>query len=52
MPLEYSFSSSECTSSGFHAMDPPLPLLSLGVTSAVVSSYGHDSGQVEQCVAQ
>jgi hypothetical protein len=28
------------------------PTVSLGVTSAVVSSCGHDSGQIEQRVAQ
>src|SRR5712691_6146371 len=29
----------------------PIPTVSLGVTSAVVSSCGHDSGQIEQLVA-
>jgi len=29
-----------------------IPTVSLGVTSAVVSSCGHDSGQIEQLVAQ
>jgi len=30
----------------------PIPTVSLGVTSAVVSSCGHDSGQIESRVAQ
>ena len=31
---------------------PHTPTVSLGVTSAVASSCGHDSGQIEQRVAQ